>query len=93
MKAVEYMQALDRPVYRREVSGMPVAQHLLEILRCPKSLGELIYVASDAEEFLFCPQSKLKYRVDDGIPVLLIDEAESLDDASCEALLAAHAKS
>ena len=85
------MQALDRPVCRREVSGMPVAQHLLEILRCPESLGELIYVTGEAQEFLFCPQSKLKYRVEDGIPVMLVDEAERLDDASCEALVAAHA--
>ncbi len=85
------MQALDRLVWTREISGMPVAQPLLEILRCPESLGELIYVESESEEFLFCPQSQLKYRIDDGIPVMLIGEAERLDDASCKALVASHA--
>lgn len=71
---------------------MPVAQHLLEILRCPESLGELIYVTGDAKEFLFCAQSKLKYPIEDGIPVMLVNEAERLDDVSSEALIAAHAK-
>ena len=92
MNPVEYMQALDRPVSTREVRTMPLAQHLLEILRCPESLGELIYVTDDANEFLFCAKSKLKYPIADGIPVMLVDEAERLDDAGSEALLAAHAK-
>ncbi len=73
----------------RERSCMPVADHLLEILRCPKSRGELIYFQAGTVEpaaFLFCPSSKLRYRIEDDIPVMLIDEAVALDDATCEAL-------
>ena len=69
---------------------MPVEKHLLEILRCPESRGELIYFseanAGDGEEFLFCPRSKLRYRIDEGIPVMLIDDAQRLDDEACAAL-------
>ena len=70
---------------------MAVAEHLLEILRCPESLGELVYVNTDSEEFLFCPQSKLRYRIDDGIPVMLVEDAERLDDKTCDELVAKHA--
>ncbi|MCP4447814.1 MAG: Trm112 family protein [Myxococcales bacterium] len=71
---------------------MAIAQHLLDILRCPKSLGELIYVTGEEQEFLFCPDSKLRYRVEDGIPVMLVDEAELLDEAACEAIVSKNAK-
>jgi hypothetical protein len=87
VKDAEYMQALDRPLSRREIACMSIAPHLLEILRCPKSLGELIYIERGQEEFLFCAESKLRYRIDNGIPVMLVDEAESLDDAACAALV------
>lgn len=68
---------------------MPVADHLLEILCCPKSRGELIYFAAgvvEPEEFLFCPTSKLRYRIEDGIPVMLIDEAVAVDKETSEVL-------
>lgn len=69
---------------------MPVEKHLLEILRCPESRAELIYFskanAEEGEEFLFCPRSKLRYRIDDGIPVMLIDDAQRLDDEACAVL-------
>jgi uncharacterized protein YbaR (Trm112 family) len=70
---------------------MAVAQHLLEILRCPESRGELIYFSAenagdDKEEFLFCPKSKLRFRIDEGIPVMLVGDAERLNDEVCEAL-------
>lgn len=57
---------------------MPLSQTLLDVIACPESKQPLVYF--EAEEFLFCPASKLKYRIDDGIPVLLIEEAERLDD-------------
>ena len=66
---------------------MSVDKHLLEILRCPESRGELIYFSganADSEgEFLFCPKSKLRYRIDDGIPVMLVEDAQRLDDETC----------
>lgn len=50
---------------------------LLEILVCPKCRGELEYRA--AESVLVCHRDRLRYPVRDGIPVLLIDEAEPAD--------------
>jgi len=64
---------------------MPLDPRLLEILVCPKSKGPLLYF--EAEQFLFCPQSRLRYRIEDGVPVMLIEEAEELDEASAQSLV------
>lgn len=50
-------------------------QKLLEILACPKCKGDLEYKAE--EEILICHECRLKYRIEDDIPIMLIDEAES----------------
>ena len=65
---------------------MALDPELLEILVCPESKRPLIYF--EQEDFLFCPDSKLKYRVEDGIPVMLIEEAERLTEEQAQALLA-----
>lgn len=57
---------------------MALDKELLDILACPESKAPLIYF--EAEQFLFCEKSRLKYFVKDGIPVLLIDEAERVDE-------------
>ncbi len=59
---------------------MTLDDELLEILVCPKCKGELEYREEDEEdgEALLCHACELRYRVDDGIPVMLVDEAESL---------------
>ena len=59
---------------------------LLEILVCPETKKPLLYF--EKENFLFCPESRLKYRIEDEIPVMLIEEAERLDEAAAEALIA-----
>ena len=59
---------------------MPVAPELLNILVCPKSKAPLEYHAGPPE-VLVCRESRLVYRIEDGIPVMLIEEAEPLDDA------------
>jgi uncharacterized protein YbaR (Trm112 family) len=59
---------------------------LLEILVCPESKKPLLYF--EQEGFLFCPESRLKYRIEDDIPVMLVEEAERLDEASAAALVA-----
>lgn len=51
-----------------------IDENLLEILACPKCKGELQYDESD--EKLICNNCRLKYRVEDDIPIMLIDEAE-----------------
>jgi uncharacterized protein YbaR (Trm112 family) len=62
-----------------------VHPELLEILVCPESREPLVYFAD--ENFLFCPKSRLKYRVEDGIPIMLIDEAERLDETAAAELM------
>ncbi len=58
---------------------MSLSPDLLKILVCPKSKAPLEYHAGPPE-VLVCRESRLVYRVQDGIPVMLIDEAEPLDD-------------
>ncbi|MGH9115516.1 MAG: Trm112 family protein, partial [Acidimicrobiales bacterium] len=52
---------------------------LLEILACPKDKGPLLYFPD--EDSLYNPRLRLRYRITDDIPVMLIDEAETVDDA------------
>ena len=50
---------------------------LLEILVCPLTKGPLRYDA-DADE-LISDKAKLAFPIRDGIPIMLVDEARSLD--------------
>jgi uncharacterized protein len=54
-----------------------VEQRLLEILVCPKCRGDI----RPDEDWLICGECRLKYPVRDGIPHMLIDEAEELEEA------------
>lgn len=54
---------------------MPLSEQLLEILACPVCKGDLEY--SQEPEYLRCPECKKRYPVRDGIPVMLVEEAES----------------
>lgn len=64
---------------------MTLDARLLEILACPSDKGPLLYFAD--EESLYNPRLRLRYRVDDGIPVMLADEADSIDDTEHERLM------
>ena len=50
---------------------------LLKILVCPADRGPLLLVDDD---LLYNPRLRRAYRIEDGIPVLLIDEARDIDD-------------
>ncbi len=52
---------------------------LLEILACPEDKGPLLYFPD--EDTLYNPRLKRRYLITDDIPIMLIDEAQSLDDA------------
>ena len=65
---------------------MTLDARLLEILACPADKGPLLYFAD--EQGLYNPRLRLRYRVDDGIPVMLAEEAAAADDAEHERLLA-----
>ncbi len=56
---------------------MSLPKDLLDILVCPKCKGDLEYRLEPAEE-LVCHACGLRYAVDDGIPIMLIDEAKPL---------------
>lgn len=53
-----------------------IDESLLAILVCPADRGPLLSVG----ERLYNPRLHRAYRIDDGIPVLLIDEAETVGD-------------
>jgi|TARA_Y100000310_G_scaffold234017_1_gene236920 uncharacterized protein YbaR (Trm112 family) len=59
---------------------------LLEILACPDDKGPLYYF--EAEDSLYNPRLRRRYAITDDIPVMLIDEAETVDDAEHERLTA-----
>jgi uncharacterized protein YbaR (Trm112 family) len=56
---------------------MTLAPELLQILVCPKCKGDLEYRTTPPES-LVCHACRLVYPVDDGIPIMLIDEAKPL---------------
>ncbi len=51
---------------------------LLEILVCPLTKSPLRYDAKAQE--LISEQARLAYPIRDGIPIMLVDEARSLED-------------
>ncbi len=48
-------------------------EELMDLLACPKCKGPLTLTPEESE--LRCEACRLGYRIDDGIPILLIDEA------------------
>ncbi|HLY96555.1 MAG TPA: Trm112 family protein [Sideroxyarcus sp.] len=57
---------------------------LLDILVCPLCKSPLVYRKSEQE--LVCKADRLAYRIDDGIPVMLADEARKLTAEEVDAL-------
>ena len=58
---------------------MTLSADLLAILVCPRCHGALDYRMAPVEE-LVCRTCRVAYRVEDGIPVMLLDEARPLDN-------------
>jgi uncharacterized protein YbaR (Trm112 family) len=65
---------------------MPLDPALLEILACPEDKGPLYYLEDEA--LLYNPRLHRRYDVRDGIPVMLIAESTTVDDAEHERLMA-----
>ena len=65
---------------------MALDAKLLEILACPEDKGPLLYF--EDEQALYNPRLQRRYAVRDDIPIMLIDEAEPVDDAEHQRLLA-----
>ena len=51
---------------------------LLAILACPEDKGPLYYL--EDEDLLYNPRLHRVYEIRDGIPVMLVDEARTVDD-------------
>jgi uncharacterized protein YbaR (Trm112 family) len=73
MEAPARIRSLD--IERKEIF-MAIHKELLEILVCPKCKGD-IYL-NDSQDGLICEACKLKYEIRDDIPIMLIDEAQSI---------------
>ena len=58
---------------------MTLDPKLLEILACPEDKGPLLYFPDESS--LYNPRLKRRYAVRDDIPIMLVDEAETVDDA------------
>ncbi len=61
-----------------------IDESLLSILVCPADRGPLILVGDE----LYNPRLRRAYRIEDGIPVLLIEEARDVDEDEHARLMA-----
>jgi uncharacterized protein YbaR (Trm112 family) len=57
---------------------------LLEILACPQDKGPLLYFRD--EDALYNPRLRRRYSIRDGIPDMLIDDAEDVEGAEHDRL-------
>jgi uncharacterized protein YbaR (Trm112 family) len=72
---------------------MALSPEFLAVLRCPESKDELIYFpegeGNQAGAFLFCPTSRLRYRIEEpDLPIMLIEEAERVSEDETRRLVA-----
>jgi len=67
-----------------------ISKELLDILCCPETKAELVLDG----EFLISTdkETRRKYRIEDDIPIMLIDESEQLDMETWEELMKRHQK-
>ncbi|MBA3302388.1 MAG: Trm112 family protein [Actinomycetota bacterium] len=65
---------------------MALDPQLLEILACPEDKGPLYYL--EDEDALYNPRLKRRYDVKDDIPVMLIDEAHTVEAAEHDRVMA-----
>ena len=60
------------------MSGKKLSEELLKILACPLCKGELTY--DDKAEEMICHESKLSYKIVNGMPIMLIDQSRKLEN-------------
>jgi uncharacterized protein YbaR (Trm112 family) len=67
---------------------MPIDKELLDLLVCPLTKAPLVL---DGETLVSTDRAtRRRYRIDDGIPIMLIDESEELDETTWQAIMARH---
>jgi len=55
---------------------MALSKELLDVLACPQCKGGL--TLTEAADALICQRCRLRYRIEDDIPIMLVEEAERL---------------
>ncbi|HZQ86883.1 MAG TPA: Trm112 family protein [Acidimicrobiales bacterium] len=65
---------------------MALDPQLLEILACPEDKGPLLYFRD--EDSLYNPRLQRRYAIRDDIPIMLIDEAETVSKTEHDRLMA-----
>lgn len=65
---------------------MALSPVLLEVLACPEDKGPLFYL--EDENALYNPRLTRRYRIEDDIPVMLIEEAETVDADEAKRVMA-----
>jgi uncharacterized protein YbaR (Trm112 family) len=65
-----------------------IDETLLSILVCPADRGPLVLTRTTDQELLYNPRLRRAYRIEDGIPVLLVDEATTVNDDEHARLMA-----
>jgi uncharacterized protein len=65
-----------------------IDEELLSILVCPADRGPLVLVDDTEDRLLYNPRLRRAYRIEDNIPVLLVDEAVEVSDDEHARLIA-----
>jgi uncharacterized protein len=67
-----------------------ISKELLDIICCPETKADLVLDG----EFLVSTdrETRRRYRIEDGIPVMLIDESEKLSAGEWESIMKKHGK-
>ena len=67
---------------------MAIDKDLLEILVCPESKAPLVL---DGDTLVSTdPATRRRYRIEDDIPIMLVDESEVVPEAEWKEILARH---
>jgi len=73
---------------RNDIGATVIDESLLSILVCPADRGPLVLAGNEDEKLLYNPRLRRAYRIDDNIPVLLVDEATEVSDEEHVRLMA-----
>ena len=67
---------------------MPIDKDLLDLLVCPLTKAPLVL---DGETLVSTDSAtRRRYRIEDGVPVMLIEQSEELDDVTWKEIMARH---
>jgi uncharacterized protein len=83
---ISFSERSDRVGSMASSPSSPLAPLLLDVLVCPQDRLPLVYLPD--ESILYNDRLRRSYKIIDGIPDLLIDDAETVSDADHDRLMA-----